>query len=528
MEQRGSTDRPTGVIAYWRANVRWHPATFGAAAALALGIAFRLWTLRLPLDRDEGAYGTIGRGLLEGVVPYRDVFDHKPPAVYIFYAAASAIGGDPVVAVRAGSALLFAVTLLLVFAVARRVYGPRAGAVAALAFALIGNDMTIEGARANTEQIMLPALVGSLYCFLRGVPQMTGASARATSWRWLCAAGVLGGVAVLTKPVAAWPLLCLALFAAWPRDDGNRIGFAAPLALLASAAVPIVACIALYAALGATPEFYDSVVRFNSTYVRYFWDNGHRGAITDFSPLASPFAMLAFASAFLAFALPPGSRRVHALIVLWTAANLVGAKMGVRTFGHYFVPVTPGIALLSAAFVEAVLALTPRAASLPSWQRFAPAAAALILAAGWQLRENAQFYVLDSPATRIQREFGQQGPMLFAEAGDVSSYLAGATSADDEILVWTAEAEVYYLADRKPASRYVYGLSLAFASESVETLRRDFVERRPRAVVINRRDGIADQELIARQGYVRTFTAGWFDVYEPSSIVTVTRPSASR
>jgi hypothetical protein len=292
--------------------------------------------------------------------------------------------------------------------------------------------------------------------------------------------------------------------------------------------VPIVACVALYGALGATPEFYDSVVRFNSTYVSYFWDNTPRDAITDFSPLASPFAMLAFASAFLAFALPAGSRRGHALILVWAAANLAGAKMGVRTFGHYFVPVTPGVALLSAAFVEAVLAMAPRAAAVPSWQRFAPAAAALIVAAGWQMRENAQFYVLDSPTTRIQREFGQQGPMLFAEADDVSSYLAGATSPDDEILVWTAEAEVYYLAGRKPASRYVYGLSLAFASDSVETLRRDFLDRRPRAVVINRRDGIADQELIARQGYVRSFTAGWFDVYEPSSIVTATRPGESR
>ena len=60
---------------------------------LALGLSFRAGALDFPLARDEGAYAYIGANLTSGIVPYRDAFDHKPPGIYLFYAAAS-IGLD--------------------------------------------------------------------------------------------------------------------------------------------------------------------------------------------------------------------------------------------------------------------------------------------------------------------------------------------------------------------------------------------------------------------------------------------------
>jgi hypothetical protein len=223
--------------------------------------------------------------------------------------------------------------------------------------------------------------------------------------------------------------------------------------------------------------------------------------------------MLAFGAAFAGFLLPRERQGAHILIIAWTAANIVGAKMGVRTFGHYFVPVLPGIALLSAAFVEVMLVAAQRAGRAPAWKRYAPAVAAVVIATGWQLRENVSFYFADSSDARVQREFGQQGPMVFAQADAVAEYIGRATAGDDEILVWGAEPEVYFLADRPAASRFIYGLSLDFARETVESLRADFLEQQPGLVVISR-GGLADEALLADQGYRRTFVAGWLEVYE--------------
>jgi 4-amino-4-deoxy-L-arabinose transferase-like glycosyltransferase len=506
--------------AYWRTNVRWRPASVAAAGALALGLAFRLGALRLPLDRDEGAYGTLARGWLDGLVPYRDLFDHKPPVIYGFYALATSLHVDEVLAVRALSALLFAASLVLVFAIGRRVYGERAGALAALAFALIGNDFTLEAVRANTEQVMLPSLLASLYCALRA-----DNGDRRLRWLFLC--GAASGLAVLTKPVAVWPLLVLALHVSFmnQRPGGAKVPTLSPASSLlppasvaAGASLPLAICTTYFAANGALDDFYASVVTFNSEYVRYFWDNGYRGQITDLSPLASPYAMLAFAAAFAGFALPSTHRRGHALIVAWAAANLIGAKMGIRTFGHYFVPLLPGIALLSAAFVE-VLIQTVRANGAPRWQRYTPVAAAVILAAGWQARENVRFYFLDSPEEQVRREFGAQGELSFAQADAVAGYVRSVTSPHDEILVLGMEPEVYYLSDRKPASRYLYALTLAFAETSLQTVREDFAARTPKLVVSPRGDGTLTPGELAARGYVRTYVAGWLEVYEPASAV---------
>ncbi|MEK7248748.1 MAG: PKD domain-containing protein, partial [Chloroflexota bacterium] len=38
--------------------------------------------LGTPFERDEGVYATIAQGVLDGKVPYRDLFDNKPPLVY--------------------------------------------------------------------------------------------------------------------------------------------------------------------------------------------------------------------------------------------------------------------------------------------------------------------------------------------------------------------------------------------------------------------------------------------------------------
>src|SRR5579872_1404675 len=43
------------------------------------------------LDRDEGAFLVIAQAILHGRIPYRDVFDHKSPAIYYLVAAVLAL-----------------------------------------------------------------------------------------------------------------------------------------------------------------------------------------------------------------------------------------------------------------------------------------------------------------------------------------------------------------------------------------------------------------------------------------------------
>ena len=51
-------------------------------------ILIRLNTVSIPLDRDEGIFGYAGQVILNNGLPYRDVFDHKPPVAFYLNALA--------------------------------------------------------------------------------------------------------------------------------------------------------------------------------------------------------------------------------------------------------------------------------------------------------------------------------------------------------------------------------------------------------------------------------------------------------
>src|SRR6266540_1491209 len=166
-----------------------------------------------PLERDEGVYATIAQRLLRGDVPYRDLFDNKPPIVYGWYALSFLLFGESVVAPRIVAALLLSLTTLAIFGEARILFGRRVAYLAAGAFAL-ATGLPFVALHANTEAYMLLPLVTSLGAFIIGM--------RRDRMVWFVLAGALGAFAVMTKQVAVWNLVALAIMAvAWRWHSGE-------------------------------------------------------------------------------------------------------------------------------------------------------------------------------------------------------------------------------------------------------------------------------------------------------------------
>ena len=92
------------------------PPMTARARWLLLGtcVLVRVVSLVRPcLSDDEAIYCVVAREMLRGRALYRDIVDHKPPLIYLTYAATQALGG-PI----GGMRLLHAMTILVVFATA--------------------------------------------------------------------------------------------------------------------------------------------------------------------------------------------------------------------------------------------------------------------------------------------------------------------------------------------------------------------------------------------------------------------------
>ena len=400
--------------------------------------------LAAPFERDEGVYATIAQGLLHGKVPYRDLFDNKPPLVYGWYAFSFMIFGEHLAAPRILASLLLSFTTLSIFGQARIVFSRGVAYCAAALFGL-STGLPFVALHANTEAYMLLPLATAFLAFTIGM--------RRSSMRWMCLAGALCAIAMMTKQVAVWNLLGLAGVATvwrW-RDDGLRWTTLRPAAMLTAGAALAVALIAIpFAATGSLGELFYANVSYNWLYVGVL-SYGERLAdfsegFIFFSAVAAPLVAGAFWG--LLTVVFRRKQPFDYLIIVWAAASAAGVAMGGRFFPHYFLHLLPAMAVLTAVVGYERLARR----RIEPLSRPALGLALLLVAAS--LTTNGVLYLAPRLAERhvAQNVYEQKEWEDASQA--LAQYVKERTGPEDKIFNFGREAQIYFYADRQPAVRY--------------------------------------------------------------------------
>ena len=164
---------------------------------LAVVTAIRIRLLDMPLERDEGEYAYAGQLLLQDVSPYKAAYNVtlKLPGTCVAYALIMAVFGQTATALHAGVILVNLASAMLVFVLARRIYGDAAGVIAAGTYALLSIVPETVGLAAHaTHLVMLPVLAGVV--LLQNLDDHTPTPR-------IFFAGLLIGLAVLMKQTGA-------------------------------------------------------------------------------------------------------------------------------------------------------------------------------------------------------------------------------------------------------------------------------------------------------------------------------------
>lgn len=148
-----------------------------------------------PLFQDEGVFLTIGKGIAHGLLPYRDFFDHKPPAIYFLFALAKNLPITKIMLIIANF-----LTILLSAKLAKKLNADP------LLAALFTSTLFIffEGNRLIAEPFVALALVASIW-FLVSNSKSSAVNA--------LLAGVLAGLAILFKQTAVASVLIIFIYA---------------------------------------------------------------------------------------------------------------------------------------------------------------------------------------------------------------------------------------------------------------------------------------------------------------------------
>src|SRR5688500_9686525 len=76
--------------------------------------------LTYPMGRDQGMYANIARAILDGKLPFVDMWDIKPPAIYYIYAGVISIFGPGSAALRALDLVTVPVTITALYMLSMR------------------------------------------------------------------------------------------------------------------------------------------------------------------------------------------------------------------------------------------------------------------------------------------------------------------------------------------------------------------------------------------------------------------------
>ena len=141
--------------------------TYWCVSALLVVMMFfvfvRVRLRDLPLERDEGEFAYVGQLMLQGIPPYKIASNMKLPGTYAAYAVMMAVFGETTSGIRIGLILVNAAATILIFLLAKYLYGSVAGAVAGITYSFLSCRPGVLGIYAHaTHFVVLAALAGIL------------------------------------------------------------------------------------------------------------------------------------------------------------------------------------------------------------------------------------------------------------------------------------------------------------------------------------------------------------------------------
>jgi hypothetical protein len=462
--------------------------------------------LLFSFGRDQGIYAVVGDGILHGKQPYRDVWDFKPPGIFLVFAFAEALLGKTMLSVRlvevAGLVgMVFAFRKLAdVFFGERRV-GVVAGAIAVFAHAQLEFWHTAQ-----------PEAFGG---FLGVYALALAVTEPHRNRRWLVWAGVgaLFGGAFLMKPTLAGGAFVLAAYLA--REEVARVrhwraGIRPVLVAAVGSWLVIGLALLWLLASGAWDAFAWTMFDFTPGYSSlHRWFTAPEAFYYAVQECFVRFSPLSFFGVIAAITIRPmHSREREGLMLLLgiISINLAGVAMQNKFFPYHYSATLPllgviaglgfyklwrrvlgaglGGVLAYTSFVIVVLSMRTLASDLSGtfWSR-----SSLRMQHLFNVGEYASRVVLDADLYRVaDYDLGQNRA--------ISEEIRARVPAGSPIYVWGFEPSIYWLTDTVPASRFIYNVPQRTQWQreySRRSLMRELAALPPEVVVVQRGDAFS-------------------------------------
>jgi hypothetical protein len=491
---------------------------------ILLTIFFRLYTLDIPLERDEGEYAYAGQLILDGYPPYQHMYNMKLPGIYYTYAAMMAVFGQTPRGIHLGLLIFNAITIILVFQLVSRLTTKTAATAAAAFFAILSANDSVLGLTANAEHfVLLPALLGILFLMI---------AMEKHNYYLLLNSGLCLGISFVMKQqgivfiMSAFIYLLISLLRFRPLSVRSFINQCLILSL--GVAIPyILICIIMYYS-GVFQTFWFWTVKYAQAYSSIIPFNIGLLHFKQQFIFMFQMAPLIWLMAFIGMALVAIDEQLKAqrvFIIFFVIFSFLAVCPGWYFRQHYFILFLPAIALLGGLSLNLAANIIKRFIRTPVYQNAILIIIIILCALPTLYLQRYIFHL--SPSQISQAIYGDQP---FVESMEISRIIRSYTTEKDSIAIMGSEPQIFFYSHRRSATGFIYMYPLVephiYALKMQKDMIREIEASKPQLLVyVNMRFSWAirpDSQIQTLNDWFKSYQKGYkligiVDIFEKNT-----------
>lgn len=408
-----------------------------------LFIIFRLPSLIEPYwYGDEGIYQVVAHALLSGRTLYKDIWDNKPPLLYLLYASVHA----NLFLIKLLSLLSGLFSVVTFFFLSQKLFKKSLSwYLATLVYSILFGLPLLEGNIANAENFMLFPIILSAYFIVSYINIKKSI--------YIMLAGFFLSIAFITKTVAVFDFSAFLLFTLLIDWKDKRI---VSIKTLLSFIIPFLSLLFVsfvyFISKGAVNEFISSVFLQNVSYV------GNQNQL--FLPMGTlilkTMLLLIPIACIIKFRrkLSPTSTFIY----IWVLFALYDTFFSARPYIHYLLMLLPAFSLLVGQLFErnktkvidvvAVIVIILLACLyFPLYIKVVP-----------YYDNYINFLFNKKDIVDYEAFFDRNTPRDY----DIANFIKAHVDTNESVFLWSDSAQIYALSNKLPIGKYIVAYHITF------------------------------------------------------------------
>ena len=433
----------------------FRPATSRDSRQIILVFIYSLvlsFVIRLPfffpdvIEWDESTYILWGQSVLDGHLPYTEIWGFKPPLAFVFYACAIGLLGKSIVSVRIAGTICVALSAFFTYLTGKALWDHRTGIISAT-LCIVLSSLIKSGQAVMTEHVALVPLVGALSLLVTRRPNT----------RIFFLAGILMGLATFVRINLAYVavftgfFIVISVFTETPRSI--KYSLRGGIAYAFGGLFVLILIYLPYVFTGNQKLWWTSVVlaplsyagaqlSFLGAFKQHIQYIGK--TISDIKQPLFGIGALVWVGGLAGLSIitiqmrnaPRNKRLGSILLVVFLLSTTISVLKGGAAYEHYLIQIIPFMALAAAVFLNTFFLSNAR------WLIIGAISIALV---------TSMLSIIPEYKKMLSRTLSGQ-PITYGAGYDIAAYLKQENPSGEPIYMMTDHI-VYWLLDEKPLSK---------------------------------------------------------------------------